>query len=157
MYFLTLGEKQSSQGKKIVLITKDGVYYRSARRKMDLQQPRLNLYANLFQSVSRRHSLRFRETNIHLLLMALMHALQYKNSSASHAGKSSWDGHKEEDTWDEFSNIDWSAFLWFKCIYVWSCHKGAFIHSWLCCESAEESVRGYNVVTSQPWRMEGQV
>lgn len=39
---------------------------------MDSQEPRLNLYADLFQSVSMRHSLGYRETNIHLLLMALM-------------------------------------------------------------------------------------
>ena len=77
------GKKQSSQGKKVVLISKDGVYYRSARRKMDLQQPRLNLYANLSQSVSMRHSLRLPETNNHLLLMALMHTLHYKNSCMS--------------------------------------------------------------------------
>lgn len=75
--FATLGKKQSSQVKKIVLISKEGAYYRSARRKMDLQQPRLNLYANLSPSLSVRQSLRFHEINIHLLLMALMHTSHF--------------------------------------------------------------------------------
>lgn len=56
---------------------------------MDLQQSRMNLYANLSQSVSVRHSLKFHEINSHLLLMALMYMLHHKYSSASLPSKSS--------------------------------------------------------------------
>lgn len=101
----------------------------------------------IYLSVSVRHSLRFHEINIHLLLMALMYMLRHKNSNASPPSKSSWDRHME-DTWrhmDKKCRDECKHRL--KCIPLIKMYlclgetvKKAPVHSWTCCLSAEEGV-----------------